>query len=217
MSGPAEIENAILARLKAAGEADVLGYRFRTLDTYPADFDIYLKEKIKGDRPFPAAWVVFGGWRSPTDDGALQAPAVFMVVVAAQNLRNEQARRHGATTGAGAAEVGSYQLMLDVAGLIHGQHLGLDIGRLELGPCRSVRPTQTILERQLSLYALEFTTRMPIAVSGFPAAALDDFETFNVNWDVPPFGGVDGDDEAEGVQLPADETADATDRLELDQ
>ena len=213
MSGPAEIENAILARLKAAGEADVLGYRFRTLDTYPADFDIYLKEKIKGDRPFPAAWVVFGGWRAPTDDGGLQAPAVFMVVVAAQNLRNEQARRHGA----GAAEVGSYQLMLDVAGLIHGQHLGLDIGRLELGPCRSVRPTQIILERQLSLYALEFTTRMPIAVSGFPAPALDDFEPFNVNWDVPPFGGVDGDDEAEGVQLPADETADATDRLELEQ
>lgn len=212
MSGPAEIENAILARLRAAGEADVLGYRFRTLDTYPTDFDTYLKEKVLGDRPFPAAWVVFGGWRAPTDDGALQAPAVFMVVVAAQNLRNEQARRHGA----GEAEVGSYQLMLDVAGLVHGQRLGLDIGALTLGPCRSVRPTATILERQLSLYALEFTTLMPIEVSRFPAAALDDFSTFNANWDLAPFGNVDGDDEAEGVQLPADETAAATDKLELE-
>lgn len=210
MSGPAAIENAILARLKAAGEADALGYRFRTLDTYPADFDVYLKEKIKGDRPFPAAWVVFGGWRAPTDDGALQAPAVFMVVVAAQNLRNEQARRHGA----GEAEVGSYQLMLDVAGLIHGQRLGLDIGPLQLGPCRSVRPTATILERQLSLYALEFTTLMPIEVARFPAAALDDFTTFNADWDVPAFGNVSTD-----LPAPAEGegAADATDTVELPQ
>lgn len=212
MSGPAEIENAILARLKAAGEAGVLGYRFRTLETYPADFDLYLKENIKGDRAFPAAWVVFGGWRTPVDAGAtLQAPAVFMVVVAARNLRNEQARRHGA----GAGEAGSYQLMLDVAGLIHGQHLGLDIGALRLGPCRSVRPTATILEDQLSLYALEFATLMPIEAAAFPAAALNDFSTFNANWDVPPFGGVDADPVAPGTQLPADATADATDRLVL--
>ncbi len=210
MSGPAAIENAILARLKAAGEADVLGYLFRTLDTYPTDFDTYLKEKVLGDRAYPAAWVVFGGWRAPTDDGALQAPAVFMVVVAAQNLRNEQARRHGA----GAAEVGSYQLMLDVSGLLHGQHLGLDIGALQLGPCRSVRPTATIMERQLSLYALEFTTLMPIEVARFPAAALDDFSTFHADWDVPPIGNV-----ATDLPAPAEGegAADAADTVELPQ
>lgn len=212
MSGPATIENAILERLRAAGEADVLGYRFQTLDTYPADFDVYLKNEIISDNAFPAAWVVFGGWRAPSDDGALQCPAVFMVVVAAQNLRNEQSRRHGA----GAAEVGSYQLMLDVAGLIHGQRLGLDIGTLQLGPCRSVRPTPTIVERQLSLYALEFTTLMPIEVARFPATAIDDFSTFHANWDLAPFGGVDADPEAAGVQIPADDQADATDHLELE-
>lgn len=212
MSGPAAIENAIIARLRAAGEADVLGYRFRTLDTYPADFDVYLKNEIIGDNAFPAAWVVFGGWRNPVDDGALQAPAVFMVVVAAMNLRNEQSRRHGGAVG----EVGSYQLMLDVASLIHGQRLDLDIGALQLGPCRSVRPTPTIVERQLSLYALEFTTLMPIEVARFPSAALDDFSTFHANWDLPPFGGVDADPEAPGVQLPADDEADATDHLELE-
>ena len=209
MTGIAEIENAMLARLRAAGEAEVLGYGYRTLDTYPADFDLYLKEKIKGDRAFPAAWVVFGGWRAPVDDGQLHAPAVFMLIVAAQNLRNETARRHGA----GAAEVGSYQLMLDAAGLIHGQHLGLDIGRMELGPCRSVRPTATILERQLSLYALEFTTRLPIKVSGFPAAALDDFTTFHADWDLPPIGNV-------STELPApaegEGAADAADTIPLE-
>lgn len=213
MTGVAEIENAILARLSAAGLAGVLGYRFRHLESYPADFDGWLKEKMVGDQ-YPAAWVVFGGWRRPVDQGAaLQAEAVFMVVVAAQSVRNEKAQRHGVEAG----EVGSYQLMLDVAGLLHGQRLDLDIGALQLGPCRSVRPTATILERKLSLYALEFTTLMPIEVSTFGGGGLADFETFNVNWDVPPFGGVDGDEDEAGVQLPADETADATDRLELEQ
>jgi phage gp37-like protein len=214
VTGIAEIENAIQARLKAAGAANVLGYRYRTLDSYPEDFDLYLKEKIKGDRAFPAAWVVFGGWKQPIDTGAtLEAVAVFMVVVAAQNLRNETSQRHGATS----AEVGSYQLLQDAAALIHGQHLGLDIGTLQLGPCRSIRPTQTILERKLSVFALEFTTRLPIEVATFPVTALGDFETFHANWDVPPFGGVDADTVAPGVQLPADAQADATDHLELPQ
>lgn len=210
MTGIAEIENAMLARLRAAGEADVLGYRFRTLETYPADFDLFLEEKIKGDRPWPAAWVVFGGWRAPVDDGSLQAPAVFMVIVAAANLRNETARRHGA----GAAEAGSYQLMMDVARLLHGQHLGLDIGRLQLGPCRSVRPTPVVTRHQLSLYALEFSTLLPITVAAFPSAGLDDFATFHADWDVPPIGNVATDLPAptEGVGA-----ADATDQLELPQ
>lgn len=213
MTGIAEVENGILDRMRAAAAANVLGYKYRTLDTYPADFDVYLKEKIVGDAGFPAIWVVFGGWRTPEDQGsALQAPAVFMVIVAAQNLRNETAQRHGAT----ASEVGSYQLMLDAAALLHGQRLGLDMGPLQLGPCRSIRPTATIMERRLSLYALEFTTLLPIEVAGFPVAALDDFSTFHCNWDVPPIGGVDGDAEAPGVQLPADATADATDHLELE-
>lgn len=211
MTGIAAVENAILDRLKAAGDAGVLGYHYRTRDTYPADFDAFLKQKIKGDRPFPAAWVVFGGWRAPVDTGAaLQAPAVFMVVVAAQNLRNETATRHGA----GEAEVGSYQLMLDTAALLHGQNLGLDIGALQLGPCRSVRPTPTIIERQLSLYALEFTTQLPIEVSTFPVADLADFATFHADWDVPPIGNVSTDlpapTEGEGA-------ADAADTVELPQ
>lgn len=210
MTGIAEVENAMLARLKAAGDAGALGYRFRTLETYPADFDLFIEEKVKGDRPWPAAWVIFGGWRTPVDDGALQAPAVFMVVVAAANLRNETARRHGA----GDAEVGSYQLMLDAAGLLHGQHLGLDIGRMELGPCRSVRPTPVITRHQLSLYALEFTTRLPIATAAFPAVALDDFATFHADWDVPPLGNVSTD-----LPAPAEGegAADAADTVELPQ
>lgn len=214
MTGIAEIENAILARLKAAGHPDtgVLGYRFRHLETYPADFDAWLGEKMAGDQ-YPAAWVVFGGWRRPSDQGsALQAEAVFMVVVAAQSVRNETAQRHGATP----AEVGSYQLMLDAAALLHGQRLGLDIGALQLGPCRSVRPTETILKRKLSLYALEFTTLLPIEVSRFPDSALDDFATFHADWDVPPIGNVSTDLPAP-APAEGEGAADASDTLQMEQ
>lgn len=202
MTGIAEVENAMVARLQAASDADVLGYRYRTLGSYREDFDAYLKEEIKGDRAFPAAWVVFGGWRPPIDEGAtLQAPALFILVVAAQNLRNEKSQRQGAT----AAEVGSYQLMIDAAALLHGQRLGLDIQALKLGASRSIRLSQTITERQLSVFALEFTTLLPIDVARFPVREIGDFSTFHADWDVQPFG-----------QAALDPT-DATDHLELPQ
>ncbi|MGH7027377.1 phage protein Gp37 [Brevundimonas sp.] len=205
MTGIAEIENAILARLQAAGDQSVLGYRFRTLESYPEEFDAYLKNTIKAGHVFPGAWVVFGGWRRPTDAGSsLNAEAVFMVVVAARNLRNEKSQRHGATD----KEVGSYQLLLDVSRLLHGQRLGLDIGALQLGPCRSVRPTQTITENQLSVYALEFSAALPIAIGGGLSGPLDDFSTFHANWDAPPFADIEA--------VPADDQAKATDHLQLE-
>ncbi len=207
------IELAILERLRLAAADGVLGYAFRTLESYPEEFDAYLKEKMRG-RCFPAAWVVFGGWGRPLEvGGRIRVPATFMVVVAAENLRNETAQRHGA----GATEIGSYQLALDVAGLLHGQSLGLDVDALELGPCRSIRPTQAIQERKVSLYALEFGTAFDVAGVGFGQPSIGDFSTFSVDWDVPPFGGVDGDAGAPGVQLPAADAADASDVVEIPQ
>jgi phage gp37-like protein len=208
----AAIENGVLERLRAAGTPEVLGYGFRTLESYPEDFDSYLAEKVRG-RAFPGVWVVFGGWGRPEDVGQeVRVPATFMVVVAAENLRNETAQRHGA----GPDEVGSYQLVTDVAALLHGQTLGLPIDRLELGPCRSIRPTQAIAERKVSMYALEFTTGWGLAAVPFgPADEPADFSTFSADWDAPPFGGVDADPDSPGIQLPAPDRADASDAMEL--
>ena len=198
MTGIAEVENAML------GDADVLGYKYRTLESYPEEFDEYLKTEIKGGAQFPAAWVVFGGWRRPTQAGrSLQTEAVFMLVVAATNLRTkEKTQRHGGGPG----EVGSYQLLKDAAALLHGHRLGLDMGALQLGPCRSVRPTQTIKELRASVYALEFSTALPIEMDQADGA-LDDFTGFHANWDVPP---------VEIETLPADDQAAATDHLTLE-
>lgn len=209
----AAIESAAIARLKAAGTPEVLGYAFRTVESYPEDFDGYLKEKPRG-RALPAVWIVFGGWGRPVEVGQeIRVPGAFMVVVAAENLRNETAQRHGAGPG----EPGSYQLATDVAALLHGQTLGLPIDRLELGPCRSIHPGQAIAERKVSMYALEFTTAWGLATVPFgPADALADFSTFSADWDVPPLGGVDADPDAPGIQLPAPDQADASDLVELE-
>lgn len=209
----AAIENAILERLRLAGETDVLGYAFRTLESYPEDFDAHLKEKVRG-RAFPAAWVVFGGWGPARETGdEIRVAANFQLVVASENLRNETSQRHG--DGSAKSGPGSYQLVMDAAGLLHGQTLGLDVDRLELGPCRSVRPTQAIAERKLSLFALELTTSFPVARIGFGLTPPADFSTFSADWDVPAFGGVDADPGEPGVQLPAAGQADASDLVEL--
>lgn len=205
-----EIENAILARLKLAGEtaaeAGGLGYAYRTRETYPIEFDAWLEEKPVIN--FPACWVAFGGFTQMerAGPGAYEVQAVFVLVVAAENLRNETAQRHGA-----AGKPGSYQLALDAIALLADQDLGLEIGGLTPDGLRSVRPSETIRQRKLSLYAIPFSTRF--ILERVAPQDLGELRTFHANWDAPAFGGVDGDAEEDGIQLPADATADLTDHL----
>ena len=210
----AAIENAIIARLRAASDADVLGYRFRTLETYPDNWDEYLKEK--GEIRAPAAWVTNAGWRRvPSDDGRARIDLTFGVVVMAENARNETATRHG---GPIAAEPGSYQLIEDVAALLGGHDLGLDIGGLRIGSLQFVARLAALKERKVSMLALELATEVAAPESiQFGPGTIDDFTDFHANWDIPPHGGVDADPAEAGVQLPADDQADATDHIVLEQ
>jgi phage gp37-like protein len=208
----ARIEGAMLDRLRIAGAAGLLGYGFRTLTTYPEDWDALLKDK--GAMLMPAAWAVFGGFdqAEEQDEGGARVRASFGLVVAAENLRNEQATRHG---GPRPNEPGSYQLMLDAAGLLIGQDFGLDIKRLQLVEARSVRPIAALEQRKVSMWAVLFRTVMPIIALDPDADPIGDFDVFHANWDIAPFGNVDADPDCPGVQLPADRTADATDHQEL--
>lgn len=180
------IEDAILARLKLASDNNVLGYKYADLDSYPTDWDVYLKES---SFKAPAVWVVCGGW-SPVDDYGddVKVRATFGLVVAAQNIRNEKATRHGVTTGTG-KEVGTYQMVIDAVGLLQGRTLGLPIDPLKTGALRFVRPTKAILERKISMMGLQFETVFTVSAVADPdAGALGDFETFDVVWDFPPHG-----------------------------
>ncbi|HEX7821044.1 MAG TPA: phage protein Gp37 [Sphingobium sp.] len=204
----AAIENAMLARLKAASDADVLGYNFRDLDSYPEDWDRYLKEKLEWRAP--AAWVVFAGAESPpsSDLAELRFPASFFLVVAAENSRNETARRHGGQT---VAEPGSYQLVLDAVSLLADSDLGLpEITPLVTGAIRTVARPAALSARNCSLLAVAFTTSFTLPlVTDLDGEAPVPFTDFHVNWDVPPF--------VTTPPLPADASADATDHVELPQ
>src|SRR3546814_18789138 len=95
----AQIENAILARLKAFADAGVLGYTWGTLESYPVDWDEYFKEKTQWKSP--AAWVSFLGWGQSDSlgPGTVRMAASFGLVVAAANKRNETAQRSEARRG----------------------------------------------------------------------------------------------------------------------
>lgn len=214
------IENAMIGIPVAAGVNGVLGYKYRTHETYPADWDEYFKEKTNWRAP--AIWAVFAGTTGMTLLGTddILVEAQFGLVVAAESLRNEEASRHGHTADNGKLTPGSYQLALDALRLLSGNSLGLDIQALQPKPLRLVRPSALMIERRASLIALQFETSFTLSPLD-PNADLADFERLHIDWDVPPFGGVDGDLDEDGIQLPAPAagpgSGDASDTIELPQ
>src|SRR3546814_5111742 len=89
----AQIENAILARLKAFADAAVLGYTWGTLESYPVDWDEYFKEKTQ--RKSPAAWVSFLVWGKSDSlgTGTVRMAASFGLVLAADTQYNHTCQR----------------------------------------------------------------------------------------------------------------------------
>ncbi len=199
-----QIEQAMIDRLKQAETDGSLGYRLKKIGTYGGELtDSKLNEVILG---LPAFWVIFN---DQVKTGTRQGGAVvewlarFTVFAAAKSLRNEMLARHGRE-----GEVGSYQMVRDVVALISNQKLGLNIGPLV--PQRVIPILNDRSDRDLaSIYAVEFTTTYSENY-GVDADGLDQFETFHANWDVPVIGNVETD-------LPADDTADATDTITLEQ
>lgn len=211
----AEIENGIIAALKAAGADGTLPFNFADIESYPLDWDIYLKEK-GGLIKAPGAWVVFAGWGNPVDSDTDRPhlPATFGLVVMAENLRNELATRQG--DPADPNKPGSYLLAEQSARLLSGKDLGLPIDAIRIGALRHVRSPEALKERQVSMMSIEVRTGFLITAIETPDQ-LDDFVTFHGNWDIPVLGNVDAAPGAPGIQIPADATADATDHLTMEQ
>lgn len=199
-----ELENAVTARLKKASDLKVLGYKFGTLETYPADWDAYLGTKVL---TFPAAWTTFGGMTEiePVSQGAY-VELHFGIVVAAQNQRNETATRQGVPGIPG--EPGSYQLVKDVIALIMGNNLGLDWAeRCRFHAVKFVQSTPKIRELGLSMMAVGFKTRTSLMSENINLTDEfeGDLELVDVQWDIPPFTN----------PKPADWTPDAEDKISL--
>ncbi len=185
------IENAMLAQLKAQADNGALGYAWATLESYPDDFDQYLKNK--GQLNTPAAWAVFLGLGQCQDEGDAQAGVTgtgrFALVVAAKNLRNETATRHGGIDPA--SEPGSYQLAEDAMRILSRSDLGLDLVHpVAIEGARLIARSPEIRTQGLSLMAIELSCQMPLGVMRTPDGALGDFAQLHVDWDVPGLGNV---------------------------
>ena len=200
-----EIENAVIDVLRNAGDDGRLGYVYRTLESYPDEWDEYLKD-AKGPLRWPGAWCVFLGMVSmeQDDEGVTYGLARFALVMGAEHLGNEKATRHGS-----GSDPGSYQLAFDAIGLLSGNDLGIEgLGPIKPRRLALVGRTAETRKAKISLIAFEWEVRVPIMALMLDGE-LADFETFHANWDVPPFGGI-------GPDLPDDEAADATDTVTLE-
>lgn len=204
----AAVENAVLARLEAAGVSGVLGYQWKTAESSPYAWEDLFKNTISSVR-CPAVWTGFTGFQSAdmSETGMLHVTgATFALVVASKNLRNEVSTRHGA----GEDEVGSYQLLMDAIGLLARNDLGIDIQPLRFGAAREVSRTPAMSKERMSVFAVEYRTDLWVSPADlWGDAEIAPFEDFTVAWDVPPHGNVQ-------PPLPAEE-ADARDLNTLPQ
>jgi hypothetical protein len=95
--------------------------------------------------------------------------------------------------------------------------LGLDlVSPIEVADSEPLPRGKTATELSLSMHALMLTCRFPINLAGddTPPELL----ALHANWDLAPFSVpyvVDRDPVADGVQLPDDVNADATDHIIL--
>jgi hypothetical protein len=105
--------------------------------------------------------------------------------VAAQNLRNETATRHG---GVGSAEPNSYQLAIDTVRLLSDNDLGLPLVHRAITGARLVSRTAAMVKQGMSLMAIELRCTIPL--DKFMTGDIGDFARMHVDWDIPPHGNV---------------------------
>lgn len=187
------VELAIVDVLRQAGgnQGGPLGYSYRSFDTFPDEFDEYLRDNPQ--LKLPACWAVFLGLIDGDDlgdDAGWSGRARFALVVAAQNLRNEEDSRHGDT-----ASPGSYQLAVDAIRLLSRNDLSaFEDGLLEMvepvkvRSARLVARTEAMKKQRISLVAIELECVLPFGAFGDDPG---DFAQLHVDWDIPPLGNVE--------------------------
>jgi phage gp37-like protein len=114
----AELEDAIVARIKAAQVANLWPYKLLTVETYGGQID----ESTQSTFRFPAVFVAFTRMKQKHQLGERDRIVVVHLVlyVAARNPRNERATRHGDMH-----EPGSFQIAEDLIALLENQRVGM--------------------------------------------------------------------------------------------
>lgn len=151
--------------------------------TYGGEFTADEETFMQAVGRFPAIWITWEDARA-TQRNAVQSDEdiVFVVLMGARNVRNEESTRHGITNAAGAIyDVGTYQMLNHVRRALLGKDFGLCIEPLELGRAYTVFNTKLNGEA-VSVLAQVFKTSQTTRVPDPEADAAGYIERINVDY-----------------------------------
>jgi phage gp37-like protein len=175
----ADIEDAIIARVKAAQTAGTLGYRLAHIDSYGGEFDD--DTFWTNFRSFPAVWVTIGGETiERLGRRARRATVRGAVMVGTRSARGERFARIGVT-----GEPGSYQIIDDVRQLVTGFGLVAECEAFEPGRVTTLYNTR-IGTNGLSVLALEISTRYEFEVPEPPTGDAPEIIKILLNYRLQP-------------------------------
>lgn len=153
----------------------------REIKTYGGEFDDDISTIVNH---FPAIWVAFVGSGTPkkSSHNKTEYPITFVVLVGAQSVRNEEARRHGA-----GSDIGTFAMLHQVQNLLIGNDLSSEgvkgLRPLELGKTKTIFNTKT-RSQSISVLSQEFTTQYTITASDRDREeAATESEIHKVNFD----------------------------------
>ena len=153
----------------------------REIKTYGGEFDDDISTIVNH---FPAIWVAFVGSGTPkkTSHNKTEYPITFVVLVGAQSVRNEEARRHGA-----GSDIGTFAMLHQVQNLLIGNDLSSEgvkgLRPLELGKTKTIFNTKT-RSQSISVLSQELTTQYTITASDRDREeAATESEIHKVNFD----------------------------------
>lgn len=147
-----DIEAALLKTIRESGTLGLLksGGYCRTVESYAGQLELAMDEILV---LYPCVFVAMAEEiLSPLTHGgdAAVEPSTWIVLVADRNLRGNAAARRG-----DAQNPGAYKMMDDARDLLQGHALGLT----GFDPLQLTKRTALLQQRDLSVYALEFTSR----------------------------------------------------------
>ena len=152
-----------------------------SIESYGGDFDDGLHKDVI--RRFPAIWTTFQGTGKPEQISArkFRVPLVFVVLVGAYSIRNEEAARTGFEVDGRLVCIGTFQLLQDVQFALLNNNLAAHnvcgITPFTYGKIDKVFDNRTSTDA-LSVFAQQWHTSCIVSRS----AADRDIDMFNAEW-----------------------------------
>mgnify|MGYP003635521184 CR=1 FL=1 len=171
--------NSIIAvedHMVAETEA-LFGNVLKQIDCLPGALNLGLLKQLLITAP--SVHFAFMGGKEGVDDDGSHIDGRFSAYVITRHVGNDSARRRGDST-----TIGSYQIINSLIPKLHGSVVD-DVGRMA---CKSIQNMFTIqLEEtfKASLYAITFEVKNMPFVFEADLSSLDDFITFDAQYDIP--------------------------------